>query len=163
AWLGGRVFYMRVSAPLTARSLASRSIAAYCHGLNGERAVTPRLHARDLAAVLAIVGLGLALRLHFFSGLGLGDDPLLRNDMAAPVRGTQLPGGPNGYRFAWWIPTAITARWWGLGEAGLITPIVVMDVLGMVLVALFAGQLWGGWSAVAAALMLAVFPLDVAW
>jgi len=125
--------------------------------------VTPRLHARDLAAVLAIVGLGLALRLHFFSGLGLGDDPLLRNDMAAPVRGTQLPGGPNGYRFAWWIPTAITARWWGLGEAGLITPIVVMDVLGMVLVALFAGQLWGGWSAVAAALMLAVFPLDVAW
>lgn len=128
-----------------------------------ENAVTPRLRVREILIVLTIVGFGLALRLHYFSGLGLGDDPLLLNDMTAPVRDTHLPGGPNGYRFTWWVPTAITARWWGLGEAGLITPIVAVDVVGLLVVARFAGHLWGGFGAIAAALMLAVFPLDVTW
>jgi len=118
--------------------------------------------ATALSSILVVV-MAVVLRLRYFSGLGLGDDALLRYDIWNVVRSGHVNFTPNGYRFTWWIPTALSCRLLGLTEAGLITPIVAFDVLGMVLVCLFARRLWGGSGAVIAALLLAVLPLDVAW
>src|SRR2546428_118269 len=71
--------------------------------------------------------------------------------------------GPNAYRFTWWLPTAVACRVFGLTERGFIVPILVFDVLGIVTVYLLATNLWGRAAAVAAALLLVVLPLDVAW
>jgi len=120
----------------------------------------------DVAAALSsilVVVMAVVLRLRYFSGLGLGDDLLLRSDIVSIVQSGHVINLANGYRFTWWIPTALSCRLLGLTEAGLIAPIVAFDVLGMVLVCLFARRLWGGGGAVIAALLLAVLPLDVAW
>ena len=115
-----------------------------------------------LSSMLVLL-MAMGLRLRYFSGLGLGDDLLLRNDILTIVHNGHVNFGPNGYRFTWWIPTVLTCRLFGLGEAGFITPIAVFDALGIVLVGVFARRLWGSRAGVIAALLLAVLPLDVAW
>ena len=114
-----------------------------------------------LSSIVVLLAVG--LRVRYFSGLGLGDDYLLRNDILAIVRDGHVNFDANGYRFAWWLPTALGCRLLGVTEAGLIAPILVFDALGVVLVCLFARRLWGGAAGVIAALLLAVLPLDVAW
>ena len=127
------------------------------------RHVVPGVDVATALSSILVVVMAVVLRLRYFSGLGLGDDALLRYDIWNVVRSGHVNFTPNGYRFTWWIPTALSCRLLGLTETGLITPIVAFDVLGMVLVCLFARRLWGGSGAVIAALLLAVLPLDVAW
>ena len=115
-----------------------------------------------LSSMLVLL-MAMGLRLRYFSGLGLGDDLLLRNDILTIVHNGHVNFGPNGYRFMWWIPTVLTCRLFGLGEAGFITPIAIFDALGIVLVGVFARRLWGSRAGIIAALLLAVLPLDVAW
>jgi len=112
---------------------------------------------------IAVLLFAVGLRLGYFSGLGLGDDYLLRNDIIAIVRDGHVNFDANGYRFAWWLPTALSCRLLGVTEMGLIAPILVFDALGLVLVCLLARRLWGGAAGVIAVLLLAVHPLDVAW
>ena len=97
--------------------------------------------AAGLSSILVVLA-AVALRLQYFRGLGLGDDLRLSSDIGEIVRYGHVHFGPNGYRFTWWIPTALSCRLLGVTEAGLITPIVVSDVLGIVLVSLFARRLW---------------------
>ena len=127
------------------------------------RAHRPLLEAADVPLVVAIAAVGLIFRLLNFSGLGLGDDMLLRFDIYSLVHDGQVRASPNAYRFTWWLPTAVACRVFGLTERGFIVPILVFDVLGIITVYLLATNLWGRAAAVAAALLLVVLPLDVAW
>ncbi len=129
----------------------------------GAPTARPLVGLGDVAILVALVGTAVALRLAWFSGLGLGDDLLLRYDIQAIVRTGHPNVSPNVYRFAWWIPSVITARWFGLGEAGLITPIVVFDAVGLVLVYLLGNALHGRTVATIATALAAATPLDFAW
>lgn len=117
----------------------------------------------DVVLMLALVGTGIALRLAYFSGYGLGDDPIYRNEIAAVLRGDLPPGPQNVYRFSWWFPTAVSCRLLGLNEAGLILPITISAGLGNVLVYALAKALWDRVGGVIAASLLIVHPIDVAW
>lgn len=121
------------------------------------------LSAAHVAGVAAIVAIATLARFVWFSGLGLGDDVLLRNDIGIALSGGSMGPGPNGYRFPWWAPTLLTCRLFGLTEMGLILPIVMWDVLGMLVVGLLGGVLFGGTGALLATALVAVTPLDFAW
>ncbi|TMA39228.1 MAG: glycosyltransferase family 39 protein [Deltaproteobacteria bacterium] len=122
-----------------------------------------RLDRRDLAAMVALMALGLALRLAWASGYGLGDDWIYRLDIANVLSG-RIPSNPqNAYRFTWWLPTALSCRVLGLSERGLILPITTFAVLGLGVVYALGKALFGRAGAWMAALLLVVHPLDVAW
>jgi hypothetical protein len=124
---------------------------------------TPLLERSDVAIMLVLMAVGLALRLAYFSGYGLGDDRIYRYDIVSVLEG-RLPISPqNSYRFSWWLPTAVSSRFFGLTEAGLIAPITAFSVLGIGVVYVLGKLLWGrpgGWIAAA---LLIVHPLDFAW
>lgn len=124
---------------------------------------TPLLERRDVVGVVLLMAVGLALRLAWFSGYGLGDDRIYRFDLTAVLDG-RLPITPqNAYRFCWWVPTAVTSRLFGLTEVGVIAPVTAFSVLGIGVVYLLGKHLWGragGWIAAA---LLVVHPIDFAW
>ncbi len=119
--------------------------------------------ARHIWAMLLVVAVGVALRLTYFSGYGLGDDPILRGDLAAILKSGRVLLDNISYRFPWWFPTALTCRLFGFNESGMILPVFMVATLGGVLTCLFAKMLWGPAGAVIAALLWIVYPLDVAW
>ncbi len=109
------------------------------------------------------MGVGIAIRLAWFSGLGLGDDNLLKFHVDVLLNDGVVWPHLNAYRFTWWIPTAVSCRLLGVGEAGLLVPVVLFDALGMLLLYAFGKFLWGTSGAVIATLLLLVHPLDFAW
>jgi hypothetical protein len=113
--------------------------------------------------ILALVGGALALRIIYFSGYGLGDDPIFRNDIATVLRGSPPGSLQNSYRVLWWLPTAVSCRLLGFTEVGLTVPITVFACLGIVFAYLQGKALWGLAGGVIAASLLAVHPIDVAW
>ncbi|TML11496.1 MAG: glycosyltransferase family 39 protein [Actinobacteria bacterium] len=129
----------------------------------GMRPVQLLLRPADLLAIGLVLAFGVGLRLLYFSGLGLGDDVLLRLDIAALVRTGRPNISPTVYRFSWWLPSTLIARWLGLGEAGLITPILLFDAAGIVVVYLVAKTLWDRTAGILAALLVVATPLDFAW
>jgi hypothetical protein len=126
---------------------------------SGERLFTEA----DLPWILGLVGAGLALRLLYWSGYGLGDDVIFRSNIAAIVQHGQVASDNIAYRFTWWLPTALSCQVLGLNELGLILPTTLMATAGMVVVYAFGKALWGRPGAVIAALLLLVCPLDFAW
>lgn len=122
-----------------------------------------RLDARVVAGLLALVAVATAARVAWFSGLGLGDDMLLRFDIRAVMNGHSIGAGPNGYRFPWWLPTTWSARVLGFTEPAIILPIVVYDAIGLLVVGLLGALLAGPTAGLLATAIVAVTPLDFAW
>jgi 4-amino-4-deoxy-L-arabinose transferase-like glycosyltransferase len=117
---------------------------------------------RDLLLSLALMAVGFALRVALWSGYGLGDDPILRNQIVSLHQGHLIPDN-QGYRVTWWLPTLISTRFFGITEGGLIWPITLASALGIGAVYAIGHQLYGRVGAVIAALLLLVHPFDVAW
>src|SRR5215831_8753570 len=117
----------------------------------------------DVLWMLGLTAVGLAFRLLYFSGYGLGDDVIFHSEIASIVRrGVVIPDNTS-YRVTRWLPTVLACRLFGLNETGLIVPITGMATIGMLLVYVFGKSLWGRPGAIIATLLLLVFPLDFAW
>ena len=113
--------------------------------------------------MLAFMAAGLALRLLYFSGFGLGDDFIFRNEVnTVLVAKTVIPDN-QAYRFIWWFPTALSCRIFGLNEVGLVLPFTAAATLGTGLVYALGKTLHGRAGAAIAALLLLFHPLDFAW
>jgi hypothetical protein len=117
----------------------------------------------DIPLILGLVGIALTLRLAYFSGYGLGDDPIFRNDIATVLRGNPPGSLQNNYRFMWWLPTAVTCRLFGFNEVGLTFPITAFACLGIALAYVQGKALWGLAGGLIAASLLVVHPIDFAW
>jgi hypothetical protein len=125
---------------------------------------TPRLlEPVDLLLVLVLMGVGLGLRLAWFSGFGLGDDVIFRHGIAHLLTNKTVPVDNQAYRFTWWLPTALACRIFGLGEVPMILPVTAFATLGTGVLYAFGKVLWGRPGGVIAALLLLVAPLDFAW
>jgi hypothetical protein len=119
-----------------------------------------RLEGADLAIAAAIMAAGLAIRLWCWSGVGLADDGIFMPFISMVVQSNNIAGN-LGYRFTWWLPTAVAAQLLGEGEMAMVLPCLVYSVLGIGLVYAVAHMLWGRWAAMIAAALVAVHPLDV--
>ncbi len=127
--------------------------------------VPPRrlVEAADVPWILGLMAVGLALRLLWWSGYGLGDDIIFRHGIAHLLTNKTVAADNQAYRFLWWFPTALSCRFFGLREGPIILPITVAATLGIGLIYLFGKHLYGRVGGVIAALLLIVHPLDFAW
>jgi Dolichyl-phosphate-mannose-protein mannosyltransferase len=121
------------------------------------------LDRTDVVRMMALVAVGLAIRLYWYSGYGLGDDTALRRTIESIVLRGAIPPNAYGYRVTWWLPTAALCQLIGIGELGLIAPITAMAMAGIALVYTFGKHLYGRPGALIAASLVVVNPLDVAW
>jgi hypothetical protein len=112
--------------------------------------------------MLGLMAAALAPRLYWASGIGLADDWVFRGEVASILNGHVFLDN-QAYRFTWWIPTALSCRIFGLTEFGLIAPFTLTATLGVALVYLLGKAVWDRSVGIAAALLLAVTPLDFAW
>jgi hypothetical protein len=128
-----------------------------------QKAQKPLLYGVDLAWMLALMALGLALRLIYFSGFGLADDQIFRGNIAFILNNRTFTGDNISYRTAWLVPAALFCKIFGLTELGMIVPITATAILGIGLIYSFGKALWGRQGALIAALLLIVHPLDFAW
>jgi hypothetical protein len=120
------------------------------------------LDRHDYGWILALMAIGLGLRLLYFSGFGLADDAIFRGSIAQ-IQSQRLIWGNMTYRVTWWLPTVLSCRFLGLTELGLILPITITATLGIALIYAFGKALWGTPGAIIAALLLITQPLDFAW
>jgi len=121
------------------------------------------LDARDWAAMAGLMATALVLRVLWWSGFGLGDDFIFRNEVNTILVGKTVLPDNQAYRFAWWFPTALSCRLFGLNEIGLVLPYVLAATVGIGLVYAIGKAVAGRAGAVIAALLLIVHPLDFAW
>ena len=129
----------------------------------GEPSHQPFLDRADLAWMLGLMALGVALRLLYRSGFGLGDDVIFRHKIAHILYNKALQPDNISYRFTWLFPTALSSWIFGLNEFGMILPITATAALGIGLIYTFGKALWGIPGALIAAFLLVVQPLDFAW
>ena len=122
-----------------------------------------RQRALDLVLAGGLIALGAVWRLRFWGGIGLADDHILWNVIQTILRTSTVNPDNQGYRVAWWLPTAVAARLLGLTETAMVLPSFLYSLVGIGLVFAFARWCFGRWAAVTAALLLAVHPMDVAW
>ena len=128
-----------------------------------ERPTTWLLDRIDCGWILVLMGLGLALRLAYWSGYGLADDPIFRGNVIELLQTHDLLGDNISYRLAWLIPTTLFCKIFGLTEFGMIFPITATSTLGIGLVYALGKSLYGRSGALIAALLLIAQPLDFAW
>ena len=121
------------------------------------------LDGTDLAWMLALMTLGLALRLLYFSGFGLADDQIFRGNIAFILNNKTFTGDNIAYRITWLVPAALFCKIFGLTELGMILPITATAILGIGLIYAFGKALWGRQGALIATILLIVHPLDFAW
>ena len=126
----------------------------------------PFLERRDVAWLTGLMAVGLGLRLRYWSGSGLLDDPVFFQFIEGIVsRGIVLPAGDSNftYRVTWWIPTVLSCRILGINETALVLPILAASILGIGVVYALGKRLHGRSGGVIAAALLVVLPLDLAW
>ena len=121
------------------------------------------LDGRDCLLMLGFMAAGLALRLAWFSGFGLGDDFIFRNEVNTILVGKTVLADNQAYRFTWWFPAALSCRVFGLNEVGLVAPFTAAATVGTGLVYALGKALYGRPGAVVAALLLLFHPLDFVW
>jgi len=139
-----------------------RGLTVPAKELPAERRNKPLVQWPDFAWMLGLMALGLAPRLLYRSGFGLGDDVIFRYNIASIFSQALRPDNIS-YRFTWWFPTALSSWIFGLNEFGMILPITVTSALGIGLIYAFGKALWGMPGALIAASLLIVQPLDFAW
>jgi Dolichyl-phosphate-mannose-protein mannosyltransferase len=127
-----------------------------------DRESTTLADRTDWALACGLMALGLALRLLYFSGFGLGDDILFRHFINTILQSRTIPPDNFSYRATWWFPTALAARLLGLDEPALALPITAAATLGIGVVYLLGKLLFGRPGGVIAALLLIFQPLDFA-
>ena len=93
--------------------------------------------------MLGLMAAGLALRVRWWSGYGLGDDIIFRHGINHLLTNHNISVDNQAYRCTWWLPTALSARLLGLSEVSLVLPILIASVLGIWVVYLLGKQLWG--------------------
>jgi hypothetical protein len=123
----------------------------------------PLFDSTDWLLATGLAALGLGLRLAWFSGWGLGDDPILYGNIKMILTSGHLTGDNQSYRFPWWLATATSARLFGLTENALILPVTMASVAGIVTTYAIGRTLWGRAAAIIAALLIVVHPLDFTW
>jgi len=121
------------------------------------------LDRTDLLPMVGLMALGLVARVVWRSGWGLGDDVLYRHFIYNILNVHIIPADNTSYRVAWWFPTALACRVFGMSEVGMILPITLIDTLAIGLLYAFGKALWGREGGVIAALLVVVCPLDFAW
>jgi hypothetical protein len=122
------------------------------------------LRRADLPVALALMVLGLALRLAWFSGVGLGDDP----QWVGFLRGVETTGlvpihDNVSYRFTWWLPTLAAVRLFGFTDGALVGPVLAASTIGIGLVYVLGSVVAGRAAGAIAALLLVFLPIDFAW
>lgn len=118
---------------------------------------------RDAALILVFMAVGLALRLVWFSGYGLGDDVNWLSFVEWIQHGEIQYRQSYGHRITWWLPTVVLARVLGPTEAALIAPITAASVLEIGVAYAIGKLFWGRAGACIAAALFTVHPLDFAW
>jgi hypothetical protein len=121
------------------------------------------LGRRDLALAALLMGLGAALRLAWFSGVGLADDAQWIAYLNTVDSTGSVPRDNVAYRFTWWLPTLAACRLFGFTETALIGPVLAAATLGIGIVYALGVVLAGRAGGLIAALLLIVLPLDFAW
>lgn len=121
------------------------------------------LDRRDWALMVALMALGLGLRLALASGFGLDDDQIFRNNIANVLVSRRLVGDNVSYRLTWLLPTVLSCKLLGVTEVGMILPVTTFATLAIGLVYAFGKLLWGRVGGILAALLLVFHPLDFTW
>jgi hypothetical protein len=129
------------------------------------RNIPERLHfemPRADAALLVIIGLGLVLRLIYFTGLAFADDPDYAKRAFDLLHGHgHLYRDNNGLRIGTWYPAAIGYALFGVSHLGLVIYPLVMSVLAIWVVGRLGTRVFDRRTGLTAALLWAIYPLDV--
>jgi 4-amino-4-deoxy-L-arabinose transferase-like glycosyltransferase len=115
---------------------------------------------RDGAAIVWVLLAGLLVRLLFFCGEGLGDDP---NYYAAfkQIYDGQIQNGPYQHRFSSWVLHVLVWKLFGISEFTFLLPILLSS-LGCIYVLYLVGRLlYGRATGLVAAALLSVNPFEV--
>jgi hypothetical protein len=123
----------------------------------------PLLDATDWRWIAALTAIGMALRLLYFSGFGLGDDITLHDFLITVVKQGTVLRDNLASRFVWWLPTAIACQFWGPGEIPFLLPILLAAACSFTVVYAFGKALYGRAGALIAGVLLVACPLDFAW
>jgi Dolichyl-phosphate-mannose-protein mannosyltransferase len=123
----------------------------------------PLLDATDWRWIAALTAIGMALRLLYFSGFGLGDDITLHDFLITVVKQGTVLRDNLASRFVWWLPTAIACQFWGPGEIPFLLPILLTAACSFTVVYAFGKALYGRAGALIAGVLLVACPLDFAW
>ena len=115
---------------------------------------------RQNIVILAIVLLGLTIRLFFFSGDGLGDDPnyfaSFKQIYDGFIFNTQYH-----HRFSYWMPQIMIWKLFGINEFTFILPVLLSSLGCIYVVFLITRELFGPDTAFIAAALMAVNPFEV--
>jgi len=134
----------------------------------GQQSAAPGSPARaailpDVAIAITLMLAGLTLRVRWWGGFGLSDDPIFWGDIRSILEAGIVMPNNQGYRFPWWLPTAALAQAFGLTETTMVLPILAYSILGIGLLYVLGRVLWGRWGGAVAAAFVAVHPMDVTW
>jgi hypothetical protein len=107
------------------------------------------------------LALALPLRLAFFAGFGLGDDPNESASLMYFARHLRLNGDDFlHYRVVNVVVRGLCYRWFGVGEASLILPVLAAALATQGAGTLLAGELLGARGAFLASLLFLVTPYE---
>ncbi|MBS3052281.1 MAG: glycosyltransferase family 39 protein [Candidatus Aenigmarchaeota archaeon] len=110
--------------------------------------------------ILIILFFSLILRLIFFSGDGLGDDPVYFAAFKNIYNG-HITNSQYYYRFSYWIPLIIIWKLFGISEFTFILPVLLSSLGNIYLVYLIAKELFDFKTGIIASVLMAVNPFEV--
>lgn len=105
----------------------------------------------------------LAIRLYFFHGWGLGDDPNYFSAIYTLRKIEYIPFQDSGYyyRFFFWAPPLILFKIFGVSEFAFIIPILIFDLTTIILVYILAKQFFDETTALLSAVFYSLNPFNV--
>ena len=146
------------------RSFMTAFSAVFGKAFGNSTAASPgdssRERSRQNITIFAIVLAGLAIRLIYFSGDGLGDDPNYFNAFKLIYDG-HLFNTQYHHRFSYWLPQVIIWKLFGISEFTFILPVLLSSLGCIYVVFLITRELFGADTAFIAAALMAVNPFEV--
>jgi len=111
-------------------------------------------------SIFIIILFGIIIRLIFFCGDGLGDDPnyffAFKNIYDGIIRNSQYY-----YRFSYWIPQILIWKIFGISEFTFILPILLSSLGCIYVVYLIAKKLFGLETGLITAMLMSINPFEV--